>query len=298
MCALDRAAMWSFPRYRRSSSSFLLPSDGCEGARSAYPSSCRTRRRKGRGTRGPRTSDSVSNITLLRYFPGLDRQVVYLEIEPTVESEPGNRASYHTYLGAWAEFAVVEWASSPSSREQRQETMRERRRIGYGANAFALTLTLALWGCDSSAGDGQVAAGLPAPSFAAPTMAGDTVTLADLRGEHVLLNVWATWCLPCREEMPDLQAIHESYAERGLRVVGVSIDQAHGRRDIERFVDERGIDFTILHDAQGSVTRLFRTVGVPETFLIEPDGTLGQRWFGQIDPVAVRERLDATLDEG
>jgi cytochrome c biogenesis protein CcmG, thiol:disulfide interchange protein DsbE len=152
-------------------------------------------------------------------------------------------------------------------------------------------------GCGAEAGGGAVAVGAPVPSFAAATMAGDTVSLSGLEGEYVLLNIWATWCLPCREEMPDLQAIHESYGDRGLRVVGVTIDQAHARRDIEEFVADRGIGFTILHDPQSTVTRLFRSVGVPETFLIAPDGTLEQRWFGQIDPEAVRARIDTALQD-
>ncbi|HUG39444.1 MAG TPA: TlpA disulfide reductase family protein [Longimicrobiales bacterium] len=115
-------------------------------------------------------------------------------------------------------------------------------------------------------------AGIAAPDYAATTLAGDTVALADLRGAPVLLNVWATWCAPCREEMPDLQAIADEFAAEGLRVVGVSIDQADASAQVQRFVDDYGISFTVLHDPRGRVTRSFRTIGVPETFLLDGEG--------------------------
>jgi thiol-disulfide isomerase/thioredoxin len=76
--------------------------------------------------------------------------------------------------------------------------------------------------------------GDPVPAYAAPNLNGDTVALATLRGQAVVLNVWATWCAPCREEMPELQALHERFHGRGLRVLGVSID-ASGSEDPIRY---------------------------------------------------------------
>lgn len=128
-------------------------------------------------------------------------------------------------------------------------------------------------------------AGDPAPAYSAANLAGDTVAIAALDGV-VLLNVWATWCPPCREEMPALQALHEQFGDRGLHIVGVTIDAAMDANAVQRFLDEIGITFLILHDPADRVSRQFRTAGVPETFLIDSDGRIVQRWIGRFDPLA------------
>lgn len=166
----------------------------------------------------------------------------------------------------------------------------ERSRAMAGVLA-ALCATL-LAGCEANGAGGGVAIGEPVPAYAAPTLEGDSLALADLQGSPVLLNLWATWCGPCREEMPDLQALHEDYRAAGLRVVGVSIDQASAGGAVRTFLDEHAITFTVLHDPQGRITRMFRTVGVPETFLIGADGRLVARWIGPIDPAVVRQTID------
>lgn len=164
--------------------------------------------------------------------------------------------------------------------------------------ALALTLTVTVAACaPDTDGFRPLAAGDPAPVFALPDMANDTVTLADLRGSPVMLNVWATWCPPCREEMPGLQALHERYSADGLRVVGVSIDNRGAEDAIRSFATDFGITFTLLHDPGEVVPRQYRTVGVPETFLIDADGVVAHRWIGMFDPLApdVEERVRAVL---
>jgi peroxiredoxin len=131
-----------------------------------------------------------------------------------------------------------------------------------------------------------LAAGDDAPEFSAPVLDGDSLHLASLRGQPVLLNVWATWCPPCREEMPALQALHEQLGPRGLRVLGVSVDSHGSEETIRRFLVEGGYTFTILHDASDAVSRQFRTIGVPETFLIDGEGRVVRRWIGKFDPLA------------
>lgn len=161
----------------------------------------------------------------------------------------------------------------------------------------------ALWGligCGEVAQDYRaVQVGDQAPALAAPSVDGDTVRLAALQGSAVLLNVWATWCPPCREEMPGLQALHERYAARGLRVLGVSIDSKGAESAIRRFMEDHGITFTILHDASETVARQFRTIGVPETYLIDVDGRIAHRWIGSFDPLApeVLEAVEAVLPD-
>lgn len=137
-----------------------------------------------------------------------------------------------------------------------------------------------------------IQAGDPAPDYAAATLAGDTISLAGLRGEAVMLNVWATWCIPCREEMPLLEQLHREYSGDGLRVMGVSIDDAGMRAGIEEFVAEHGLTFTILHDPAERVSRVFRARAVPETYLIDRDGQLVRRWIGKFDPMTEDVRRD------
>jgi len=149
-------------------------------------------------------------------------------------------------------------------------------------------------------GSGELRLGEPAPEFAALTLDGGSVALSELRGEVVLLNVWATWCPPCREEMPAIESLHQELAPRGLRVVAVSIDRAGAEPAIRRFADEFGLTFDILHDPEQQAPRTFRTIGVPETLLIDRKGRLVHRWIGQIDPTLprVREPVEAALASG
>ncbi|CAN5180958.1 TlpA disulfide reductase family protein [soil metagenome] len=133
-----------------------------------------------------------------------------------------------------------------------------------------------------------VEVGTEAPEFEAVDMAGRPVSLEQLRGQVVLLNVWATWCPPCRDEMPSMQRLHERLHERGLRVVAVSIDAARGGfgaggqpgGDVAAFVREMGLDFTIWHDPEGDIERVYRTTGVPESFVIDRDGSIVKKVIG------------------
>ncbi|HSH45069.1 MAG TPA: TlpA disulfide reductase family protein, partial [Longimicrobiales bacterium] len=128
----------------------------------------------------------------------------------------------------------------------------------------------------------------PLPDITFRNREGHRFRIADFRGQVVLLNIWATWCAPCREEMPDLQTLADRYEADGLQVVGVSIDQAGARAQVRRFVDRHDIGFAILHDPEGRVSRVFGTVGVPETILIDERGRIHARWTGRI-PVAEAE---------
>ena len=158
------------------------------------------------------------------------------------------------------------------------------------AISLLIVLTVACGG-----GREDVSIGRAAPAYGAPDLRGDTITLASLRGAPLLLNVWATWCHPCQEEMPDLQALQDEFASRGLEVVGVSIDQRRAAGDIERFVEEHDIRFRILHDPSSTISHTFRTAGVPETFLIDADGVLRERWIGQATAAEMRPAIERVL---
>ncbi len=172
-----------------------------------------------------------------------------------------------------------------------------RRRV---AAAIALVLTIA--GLVWTAGAGPVAAQSPAPDYAAARLEGDgSLSLSDLRGEVVLLNGWATWCQPCREEMPHLEQLQQDFGAEGLRVVGVSIDQGNASARIAQFAADTGVTFTLLHDPGNAFARTFRTSGVPETVLVGRDGTLLHRWKGPIennpeDRAVIESALAGTAD--
>ena len=144
------------------------------------------------------------------------------------------------------------------------------RRLAATAVAAALTA------CGTAAPANPVAIGATAPVYTARSLAGDSASLSALRGKVVVLNIWATWCHPCRQEIPQLQALHATYADRGLTVVGVSIDAAGTEAGIREFVHEFAMTYPIWLDPDERVTSRFLTIGVPETFVIDRSGVI--RW--------------------
>lgn len=141
------------------------------------------------------------------------------------------------------------------------------------------------------------AAADPVAFAAAPLGGGPEVALADYRGEVVLLNGWATWCEPCKEEMPYLEQLSRDYAGSGLRVVGVSIDAGNADDRVAAFVEEAGITFPIWRDPGNAFRKTFATQGVPETVLIGRGGEEVYRWRGPmgLDPATDRAAIDAAL---
>ena len=152
-------------------------------------------------------------------------------------------------------------------------------------------------GGTADSGSGQV--GELAPEYAAPTLEGDSVSLASLRGAPVLLNVWATWCPPCREEIPELQALHEELGPQGLEVVGVTIDNAGMAAAIRSFAEEQGMTYRILHDSTERISDALRLQGVPATLLIDREGRVAWRHLGPVtgDDPALREALAGVLGQ-
>jgi cytochrome c biogenesis protein CcmG/thiol:disulfide interchange protein DsbE len=124
-----------------------------------------------------------------------------------------------------------------------------------------------------------VTVGSPAPDFAAKTLdaGARTKTLADYKGEVVLLNIWATWCVPCRVEMPSMEALHRALGPQGLKIVAVSVDDPGSEEAIREFATEYGLTFEILHDASGRIRQQYQTTGVPETFVIGRDGVIRRK---------------------
>ena len=129
-----------------------------------------------------------------------------------------------------------------------------------------------------------VTIGSTAPDFRAKVLGESRYkTLADYKGQVVLLNVWATWCPPCQAELPSLQRLYQAYGDKGLKLVAVSIDDYVTEDSIRAFAKNFGITFEILHDSTHAIERIYQTTGYPESFVIGREGTIRKKWIGPDD---------------
>jgi peroxiredoxin len=131
--------------------------------------------------------------------------------------------------------------------------------------------------------------GAPAPDFTLLTPEGEVVRLSDLRGQIVLLNFWATWCEPCRNEMPLLNSRYERNRERGFVVLGVNFDESAA--EVQAFAGELQISFPLLLDPGAEVQRMYRVRGYPSTFVVDREGRLVAEYIGLIREVQLDEEL-------
>ena len=147
-----------------------------------------------------------------------------------------------------------------------------------------------------------VAVGVDAPPIVARTI--DVPprdrTLADYKGKVVILNVWATWCQPCRTEMPSMEKLYKEFGAQGLEIVAVSVDDAGTDEKIREFVKEFGLTFTILHDPAAETARRYQVTGYPESFIIGREGTIRRKvfaaadWSSDVNRALIRELLGSS----
>ena len=112
--------------------------------------------------------------------------------------------------------------------------------------------------------------GLWPPPFKGQTATGLGVSLADLQGQVVLVNFWASWCAECRPEMPLFERLHRDFAAQGLTVLGINFREEPHR--IQQYAEELGLTFALVLDSQGELSRLYGVIGLPTTFLVARDG--------------------------
>ena len=124
--------------------------------------------------------------------------------------------------------------------------------------------------------------GKRAPNFTAVDIQnGDSVSLhASTEGQVTLVNIWATWCIPCRAEMPAMEKLYKELGPKGLRIIAISIDEG-STEDVRRFVKEYGLTFDVLQDRSGDIQRVFQTTGVPESFLLDKKGIIVKKVIGE-----------------
>ncbi len=130
-----------------------------------------------------------------------------------------------------------------------------------------------------------VSVGSAAPDFRAVTVDATprTKTLAEYKGRVLLVNVWATWCEPCRVEMPSIERLYREFGPAGLQVVAISVDPASAKQAVRDFAKELGLTFEILHDPDKSVAASYEITGYPETFVIGREGTIRKKFIGAAD---------------
>jgi cytochrome c biogenesis protein CcmG, thiol:disulfide interchange protein DsbE len=115
-------------------------------------------------------------------------------------------------------------------------------------------------------------AGAPAPDFTLTNLAGQPVKLSSLRGQVVLINFWATWCIPCRAEMPAIQQAYNAHKGQGFTVLAVNLNES--RQDVQSYVTSLNVNFPVLLDAGDSISNLYRVRGYPTSFFIDRSGTV------------------------
>ncbi|MCZ6530438.1 MAG: redoxin domain-containing protein [Chloroflexi bacterium] len=130
-----------------------------------------------------------------------------------------------------------------------------------------------------------------APDFSLFNLEGEQITLSELRGHPVMINLWATWCAPCRIEMPHIQDRFERYANEGFIVLAVDFDEPAGL--VEEFRDELGLTFDVLLDPGAEVQELYRNRSYPSTFFVDENGVIQVQHIGLMTEGQLDENLAA-----
>lgn len=188
---------------------------------------------------------------------------------PEVEEEPQRR---RTWRGPWRSLvfpllvvaaiaAVIWWL------EYRPDSGSSTGAGDVRYGPVELSAALLTPGMDVSPREGNLA-----PDFLLETLEGDEIRLSDLRGEGVIVNMWATWCPPCRREMPQFVAAYDRYREQGLEIVAVNVQESESV--IRPFVDDFGVDFPVALDRRGDVSEEYRVIGLPTTYFIDREGVV------------------------
>ncbi len=144
---------------------------------------------------------------------------------------------------------------------------------------FLLTI-LASLGCNKR--ELPAVEGNQAPDFTLLDLSGRPVQLSSLRGKVVLLNFWATWCPPCREEIPSLVQLNKAMQGKPFQMLAVSVDEG-GKDAVQAFFAKKGVTLPALLDGDGKVSRVYGTTGVPETFVIDAKGVIMKKVMGPLD---------------
>lgn len=141
--------------------------------------------------------------------------------------------------------------------------------------------------------------GFPAPEFTLPTLDGEEVTLSSLRGQVVVINLWTSWCPPCREEMPAIEQVYGQYREQGLVVLGLNSTFQDDEEAAAAFVRELGLTFPILLDRTGAASRRYQLQALPTTYFVDRQGIIRSVVLGgPMSPATIESKIVDLLAEG
>lgn len=140
--------------------------------------------------------------------------------------------------------------------------------------------------------------GFLAPDFTLDTLDGGQVTLADLRGKVVVVNLWASWCPPCRAEMPAIERVYQTYQSRGVVVLGVNTTYQDNESQAHAFVEQYGLTFSILLDRTGKVSRRYLLRALPTSFFVDRRGVIRSVVVGgPMSETLIQSNVEALLRE-
>jgi peroxiredoxin len=204
-----------------------------------------------------------------------------------VLADSERRAEYDSKLGGVG--------ALPQRRAQRGGLSRREILMALGGAVVGLLVIALVWALSGQSGEaalpplGEV--NKPAPDFALPGLDGQEVRLSDYRGKVVLINFWGTWCEPCKDETPALQAIHQKLGDQGLVIIGVDLRNQErggpdGLADVRAFTERYGVTYPIALDVAGETARAFQIYPIPTSFFIDPGGTIR---YVRAGPIAAQE---------
>lgn len=164
----------------------------------------------------------------------------------------------------------------------------------FRALCVSWIFVLLVWGVACPLTDGKVSN--PAPDFKLTSLGGNEVVLSKLKGKVVLVNFWATWCGPCRAEVPHLNAIYEKYRDKGLEIIGISLDRA-GEAIVRSFVEKNGMRYVVALGGSDVTEKFGGVMVIPTSFIVDREGKLRGRWEGYRDETALAASIVPLLDE-
>ena len=223
--------------------------------------------------------------------PDSKAKIKQLNIAYDVLSSPQKRAEYDARMET---SSTVPAMAEPVAAPSQPQAPAQKTRV-WSIAAFVIILAIVggaaywFWGNTSGSAAGGPAIGQPAIDFELKDLKGQTVSLSSLKGKAVMINFWASWCPPCREEMPDIENAYKDYKDQGLVVLAVNIQEDNGTAS--DFVQKLGLTFPVVLDTAGNVSEKYHVYSLPTSYFIDRDGIVRDLNIGRMD----RKTIDAKV---
>ena len=159
---------------------------------------------------------------------------------------------------------------------------------------FTTFLAIGILGTSTATGrSGKELVGKEAPFFVAPLVGGQLISLEDYKDRPVVLNFWASWCPPCRDETPGMERVWRKYKDEGVIILGINVQD--GEKEAQRYISEFGVTFFNALDLDGDITVDYGVTGLPVTFFINEEGFVIGRWVGSISELKLDSWVSGLL---